>query len=172
MINSRQEIELLLRLSIYRVSIKQKSSNRWTITEVKHSPDFELIKDTPYLSLTGELWCPLWVAWKKRPRNIGSALYMATGLCNKIGCRSSNPNGDPSLTTVPSREWYITTCMALHKTDGLVQDCSNSIIHILESLQSCTKPSKLCFGHQHGEPGASLWWPPRIDFYLCVWCYT
>ena len=29
--------------------------------------------------------------------------------------------------------------------DGLVQDCSNSIANELELIQSCTKPSNLCF---------------------------
>ena len=31
---------------------------------------------------------------------------------------------------------------SLHKTDGLVQDCSNSSALALELLQSCTKPPK------------------------------
>ena len=30
-----------------------------------------------------------------------------------------------------------------HDSDGLVQDCSNSIANALELLQSCTKPSTL-----------------------------
>ena len=32
----------------------------------------------------------------------------------------------------------------INQIDGLVQDCSNSIVDALELLQSCTKPSKYC----------------------------
>ena len=35
--------------------------------------------------------------------------------------------------------------LSINDMDGLVQDCSNSIANTLELLQSCTKPSTLCF---------------------------
>ena len=44
-----------------------------------------------------------------------------------------------------------------HQIDGLVQDCSNSIVNALGLLQSCTKPSKWhcdrCFRFDNPESG-------------------
>ena len=39
---------------------------------------------------------------------------------------------------ITSKQWQAIK----EKNDGLVQDCSNSIVKALELLQSCTTPSK------------------------------
>ena len=38
--------------------------------------------------------------------------------------------------------WLKIDVNKIHKIDGLVQNCSNSIAYALELLQFCTKPSK------------------------------
>ena len=52
----------------------------------------------------------------------------------------------------------------MNHTDGLVQDCSNSIANALELLQFCTKPSTCEMGTKSNPSSShdhdSMSWPP------------
>ena len=53
--------------------------------------------------------------------------------------RAEGPNVDHAAYIVETT--YKTVYDTILHTDGLVQDCSNSIANAMELLQSCTKPS-------------------------------